>query len=133
MEKLQEKHIDQFKQEKKEKVLKETQLDENEKKILDKIYEEAKRPVVLQDGEVQCGPNEIDIRELSRSNKDQMEYRVQVMNMVYLRRMNDTLNDVANLIMTLLHKLGVENLAKEMEDALTGFMEKSGLGNRKVN
>ena len=119
-----------FKAEKKEKAVASTKLTPNEKKIVEKIFTEAKMPTVLKDGDIVCGEGELDIRNLSAKNRDQMSYRAQMLNLVYLRRMVDGLTDIIRLLMTQLRLNGVENISQALEETIEKLAQEV---ERKVN
>jgi len=113
-----------FKEEKKEKALEE--LSPEEKEIVEKIYNEAHQPTELKDGDVVCGEGELDLRQLSQENRDQMIFRTMVNNMVSLRRLNDGLTDVTRLLMVLLRKMGVKNITQAIEDTCEQLAKEIG-------
>lgn len=113
-----------FKEEKKAKALDE--LSPEEKEVVGKIFEEAHQPTELEDGDIVCGEGELDIRKLSQENRDQMIFRVMVNNMVSLRRLNDALTDVTRLLMVLLHKMGVKNVTKAIEETCEALAKEIG-------
>lgn len=113
-----EKVLENFIKDKEEKAVAETELSEEERVIVEKIYEEAKMPTVLHDDKIVCGEGELDIRKLSKTNKDQLFYRVQMLNLVYLRRLNDAMTDLTRLLIVLLRHNGIENISDALTDAL---------------
>ena len=117
-EKLTEKTLENFKEEKKDKVLGENTFTEEEIEIARKIYEEAKMPVELKDEDIVCGQGELDIRKLSDENKMQMLYRSSMLQIVYLRQVNSGLVDIMRLLIVLLKHQGVENVTKALEDCI---------------
>lgn len=113
-----EKTLENFKEEKKEKFLGEATPNEDEKELAKKIFEEARMPLELKDDEVKCGEGEIDIRGLSRKNRDQMIYRVLMLNLVYLRQMCQNQTDLFRLQAAELRALGVKNITSAIEEAI---------------
>ena len=113
-----EKTLENFKEEKKEKFLGEATPNEDEKELAKKIFEEARMPLELKDDEVKCGEGEIDIRNLSRANRDQMIYRVLMLNLVYLRQMVQNQTDLFRLQAAELRALGVKNITSAIEEAI---------------
>ena len=118
-EKFTEATLEKFKEEKKDKAIKETKISEAEQKIVEKIFEEAKMPTVLKDEDIQCGEGELDIRNLSAKNKAQMSYRAEMLTLVYMRRMVDGLTDIMRLLMCALKKLGVENITEAIDEVMS--------------
>lgn len=96
----------------------ETILDEEGTRILEDMLKEAKMPVVLKDKDFECGERELDIRGLSKKNKDQMMFRMLVLQNVYLRQCMQSLIDIIRLQMVSLKKLGVEDVVKATDDLL---------------
>lgn len=113
-----EKTLENFKEEKKEKFLGEATPNEDEKELARKIFEEARMPLELKDDDVKCGEGEIDIRNLSRANRDQMIYRVLMLNLVYLRQMCQNQTDLFRLQAAELRALGVKNITAAIEEAI---------------
>lgn len=113
-----EKTLENFREEKKEKFLGEATPNEDEKELAKKIFEEARMPLELKDDEVKCGEGEIDIRGLSRKNRDQMIYRVLMLNLVYLRQMCQNQTDLFRLQAAELRALGVKNITSAIEEAI---------------
>lgn len=116
MEKFEEKHYEQFKADKEAKDRAQVEISEEEKRIIEKIYAEAKMPTVMKDDEVQCGEGELDIRKLSRPNRDQMQFRAETLSLVYLRHMVSGLMDTEKLMMLILKKLGVTDINKALDE-----------------
>jgi len=118
-EKFTEATLKQFKEEKKAKAIKETEISEAEKKVVEKIFKEAKMPTILYDGDVKCGEGELDIRNLSAKNRAQMSYRAEMLTLVYMRRMVDGLTDIMRILMCVLKKLGVDNINEAIDEVMT--------------
>lgn len=113
-----EKTLENFKEEKKEKFLGEATPNEDEKELAKKIFEEARMPLELKDDDVKCGEGEIDIRNLSKANRDQMIYRVLMLNLVYLRQLCQNQTDSFRLQAAGLRALGVKNITSAIEEAI---------------
>ena len=128
--KFTEKTFENFKEDKKEKAVAETMLGDEERKIVEKIFDEAKMPTVLKDDDVVCGEGELDIRKLSAKNRDQMFYRAEMLNLVYFRRIADGLVDIIRLLMTQLRLQGVSNISEELDKTILSLADEI---NRKVN
>lgn len=113
--------LENFRKEKEEKAVAETEISEEERLIIEKIYEEAKMPTVLRDEKIVCGEGELDIRNLNRKNRDQLFYRVEMLNLVYLRRLTDSLTDIMRLIIVMLRNQGVNNISEALSEAIEGL------------
>ena len=118
-EKFTEATLEQFKEEKKAKAIKENEISEAEKKVVEKIFKEAKMPTILYDGDVKCGEGELDIRNLSAKNRAQMSYRAEMLTLVYMRRMVDGLTDIMRILTCVLKKLGVDNINEAIDEVMT--------------
>ena len=112
------KKIEDYRESKKNADLKDATPNNEELELITSIMEEAKMPTVLKDGDVVCGPGELDIRELNAKNRAQMEYRAKMLQVVYLRRLNEAVTDLSRLCIVALRKLGVTDIAKEIEEAI---------------
>ena len=122
--------LENFKEEKKEKAIAQTKLDDEEREIVEKIFEEAKMPVDLKDNDIECGEGELDIRNLSAKNRDQMNFRAEMLNVVYLRRIVDGLTDIIRLLMTNLRLSGVKSINEELDKTIAELAKEL---ERKVN
>ena len=118
-EKFTEATLKQFKEEKNDKAVKDTEISEAEKKVVEKIFKEARMPTILYDGDVKCGEGELDIRNLSAKNKAQMSYRAEMLTLVYMRRMVDGMTDIKRILMCVLKKLGVDNINEAIDEVMT--------------
>ena len=122
--KIDEKALDEFKEAVKEKVKGENELTEDEVKVLEKILAESKLPVKIKDEEFNMGERELDIRGLSRANRDQIIFRMAgVLPNVYLRQILTSLVDISRLLMLVLKKLGSENINDEIDDLMKELKE----------
>lgn len=116
-----------------ENVVQENSLDEKRAELFKKALEEASMPVLLTNDKFKLGESELDIRKLSKPNKEQMQFRQGVLNVVYLKQILSSLIDVTRLLMVIADKIGVENIvkatddiiekAKEQNDALKGVLK----------
>lgn len=93
-------------------------LKEDDVKLLEEAMEEAKLPVELDDKDFKMGERELDIRKLSKKNLDQMMFRMQILNVTYLRQLTQTLVDTMQLIMLVLKQLGCEDIIKSTEELI---------------
>lgn len=88
----------------------EIQLTEEEKKLLEEAQKEMDAPIALVDKEFIMAKKEIDIRKLSKTNKDQVTFRLLCQQVAYLRAVNQSMVDLTKLLMLVLKKLGVEDI-----------------------
>lgn len=116
--KFTQKVYEEFKEEKKEKAIENNNLSESEKKVIEKIFKEAKMPVELKDEDIVCGEGELDIRKLSDENKWQMLYRAQMLNIVYQRRIADGLTDLIRFMAVICRRLGVDRINEAIDEAM---------------
>ena len=115
---------EEIKQTLKEAALEETELKDEELALLEQALKEAKMPVEVHDKDFKCGERELDIRGLSKKNKDQMMFRMSVLNIVYQRQITQSLVDIIRLIMVALKKMGVDDVVKATDDLLEELSEK---------
>ena len=96
---------------------------EQEEALL-KSMEEAKMPIEFTDGKFKLGERELDIRNLSRKNKEQLLFRMMVHEVSYQRSIHQDLIDVMKLVMLILKHFGVEDIVKETEKLEMELLEK---------
>lgn len=114
----------QLKEQAKKMVMDEFNINDHDAELLAVAMEEAKMPVEMTDKDMKLGERELDIRKLSKTNKDQMIFRMQILNIVYQRQLITSLVDVERLLMLVLKKMGVEDIQKETEALLAELAEK---------
>ena len=110
--------VEQAKKISKEKVIADHEVDDDTQEIMARILEEAKMPIELKNEDFKMGERELDIRGLSSKNRDQMLFRMLVLNNVYQRQNALTLIDIMRLMMILLKQMGVENIEKAIDDLI---------------
>ena len=110
--------VEQAKKIIKEKVIADHEVDDDTQEIMARILEEAKMPIELKNEDFKMGERELDIRGLSSKNRDQMLFRMLVLNNVYQRQNALTLIDIMRLMMILLKQMGVENIEKAIDDLI---------------
>ena len=98
--------------------------DENVRKVED-ILKAAKMPVTLKDKDVVMGEREIDIRNLSPQNREQLMFRMFELQNVNLKNAVDSLIDITRLLMLVLKKLGYDDIIKATDDLITELAELS--------
>lgn len=118
MEEMNKATVDAFKEEKKEAMMGEYSPNPEEIEAAKQIYAEAQMPLELKDGDVVCGKGEIDIRELSRKDRDQMIYRALMLTVVYLRQVVQGQTDAVRMDASILRALGVKGIAKHLEETV---------------
>lgn len=105
-------------------------LNPEQQELFKEVLEAAKMPVTMTDAKFQLGENELDIRHLSKTNKEQMMFRTNVLSNVYLKQCLTSLVDITRLLMVIADKLGVENIVGATDeiidkiDAQTKFRDK---------
>lgn len=112
------KKVEEAKQIIKEKVIADHEVDDATQEIMARILEEAKMPIEMKNEDFKMGERELDIRGLSSKNRDQMLFRMLVLNNVYQRQNALTLIDIMRLMMILLKQMGVENIEKAIDDLI---------------
>lgn len=113
-----EKHVEKVKEEVEKKVKEQHVLNPEQQELFKKILEEAKMPVKMTDGKFQLGENELDIRYLSKSNKEQIIFRSLVLDNVYSKQILTSLVDITRLLMIICKKLGVDDIVAETDKVL---------------
>lgn len=93
-------------------------LSENDQAILQKMHEEARLPVELNDANFKMGEQELDVRKLSRANWRQMQFREQILTNIYLKQIAMGQTDLLRLLMVIADKLGVEDIVKATDDVI---------------
>ena len=93
------KKVEEAKQIIKEKVIADHEVDDATQEIMARILEEAKMPIEMKNEDFKMGERELDIRGLSSKNRDQMLFRMLVLNNVYQRQNALTLIDIMRLMM----------------------------------
>ena len=88
---------------------------EEQKRVLDAL-KIAKMPVEITDKDIKLGEGEIDIRKLSPENLAQMNFRLFILNNLYLKDISTSFVDLLKLVMILLGKLGVDDITKAIEE-----------------
>ena len=83
-----------------------------------RILEEAKMPIEMKNEDFKMGERELDIRGLSSKNRDQMLFRMLVLNNVYQRQNALTLIDIMRLIMILLKQMGVNSIEEAIDNLI---------------
>ena len=119
-------------EEAKEAVLEDSKLTEEQRAIWDQIVEEAQMPIHLANKDFKLGPQELDIRNLSQKNIQQMLFRVGVIDNIYLKQLLNVGLDIIRLLMVIASQMGVENISKATDDVLEKEKTANGLDELKV-
>ena len=117
--------LNDVKKEVKKSVINKHSITEEEQKVYDKALKEALMPVAIGDADFKLGANELDIRNLSKANKEQIQFRQEVLTITYLRQLNSSLVDITRLLMIVLKKLGVEDVIGATDDLLEELKERT--------
>ena len=112
------KKVEEAKQIIKEKVIADHEVDDATQEIMARILEEAKMPIEMKNEDFKMGERELDIRGLSSKNRDQMLFRMLVLNNVYQRQNALTLIDIMRLIMVLLKQMGVNSIEEAIDNLI---------------
>lgn len=112
------KKVEEAKQVIKEKVIADHEVDDETQELFSRILEEAKMPIEMTNEDFKMGERELDIRGLSSKNRDQMLFRMLVLNNVYQRQNALTLIDMMRLLMILLKQMGVENIEQAIDNLI---------------
>jgi len=115
---LVEKDVEDVKKLNEKKVTEQHVLNKEQQEIFSRMLDEAKMPVKMTDGKFALGENELDIRYLSKSNKEQMFFRQLTLLNVDNRQMMTTLIDITRLLMIVCDKLGVEDIVAATDEVL---------------
>ena len=115
---LTEKDVEAVKEEVGEKVREQHVLNPEQQKLFAEIMEAAKMPVKMDDGKFKLGENELDIRYLSKANKEQMFFRQFTLQNVYLKQILTSLVDVSRLLMVVADFLGVKDIIGKTDEVI---------------
>jgi len=99
-----------------EEVRQEAGISEKQSELFKQMCEEASMPVKYLDKDFTLGPNELDIRGLSKKNTTQMMFRTLVLHSVYLKNITTSLLDITRLLLVLLDHQGVPDIVKATDD-----------------
>ena len=64
------------------------------------------------------GEQELDVRQLSRSNYRQVQFRMETQKLAYLKALVQGQTDVLRMLMVIADKHGVEDIVKATDDVL---------------
>lgn len=117
-EEITEETLKAFEEEKKAYVGKQHAMSEEEQKRYKELLEIANAPVEIDDDHFELGENELDIRKLSKKNKEQMHFRQGALQLVYLKAISSSLVDIIRLLMIVADKLGIEDIIAATDEII---------------
>ena len=101
-----------------DKVKKNHVLNPGQQRIFEEILSAAKMPVKMDNKDFKLGENELDIRWLSKQNRDQIIFRMSVLENVYLKQILTSLIDISRLLMVIADKIGVEDIIGKTDEVI---------------
>lgn len=113
-----EEDVEKVKEGIKEAVVKEHGIDEEQAKLYNEMLKEAQMPVEMKDEDFKLGVQELDIRGLSKKNKEQMFFRAMVISNVYCKQLLTSVIDTTRLLMIIATKLGIDDIIQATDDIL---------------
>ena len=114
-----EKAVEATKEELVEKAAKDLKPTDEEQEMIEKAIKEANGPIVLRDDKIVLNDQEIDIRKLSKANKDQITFRLLCQQLGYDRFMNQTMTDIMRLLMVIIKLLKPGcNISEEIDGVM---------------
>ena len=82
------------------------------------VLEITKEPVEMTDEDFTLSEGELDIRKLSKENREQLIFRGYALQLVYLRSLVQGQTDLMRMLMVLGDKLGVDNWQQALEEVI---------------
>lgn len=111
-------NVEQFRGARKKKKLQESQLTEEQVELTKEVLEISKEPVEMTDEDFTLSEGELDIRKLSKENREQLIFRGYALQLVYLRSLVQGQTDLMRMLMVLGDKLGVDNWQQALEEVI---------------
>ena len=111
-------NVEQFRGARKKKKLEENQLTPEQVELTKEVLEIAKEPVEMTDEDFTLSEGELDIRKLSKENREQLIFRGYALQLVYLRSLVQGQTDLMRMLMVLGDKLGVDNWQQALEEVI---------------
>ena len=111
-------NVEQFRGARKKQKLKESELTEEQVELTKEVLEISKEPVEMTDEDFTLSEGELDIRKLSKENREQLIFRGYALQLVYLRSLVQGQTDLMRMLMVLGDKLGVENWQQALEEVI---------------
>ena len=118
MEKITQETLEKELEEKKERELSNFTLSEEEKKIVDEAIKADQHGSVLKDEDIQVKKNGLDIRQLKKCNKEQLDYEAQLLQVAYLRTIHEDNEDIVRLLLIVCKQLGVKDIKAALEEII---------------
>lgn len=101
-----------------EEVRQEAGISDEQSELFRQMCDEATMPVEFLDKHFKLGDNELDIRQLSKKNFNQMIFRTLVLHSVYLKNIVTSLVDLTRLMLIKLDHDGIEDIVKATDDII---------------
>ena len=111
-------NVEQFRGARKKRKLEENQLTEEQVELTKEVLEIAKEPVEMSDEDFTLSEGELDIRKLSKENREQLIFRGYALQLVYLRSLVQGQTDLMRMLMVLGDKSGVDNWQQALEEVI---------------
>ena len=111
-------NVEQFRGARKKRKLEENQLTEEQVELTKEVLEIAKEPVEMSDEDFKLSEGELDIRKLSKENREQLIFRGYALQLVYLRSLVQGQTDLMRMLMVFGDKLGVDNWQQALEEVI---------------
>ena len=111
-------NVEQFRGARKKRKLEENQLTEEQVELTKEVLEIAKEPVEMSDEDFKLSEGELDIRKLSKENREQLIFRGYALQLVYLRSLVQGQTDLMRMLMVLGDKSGVDNWQQALEEVI---------------
>lgn len=112
--------INAIKQEAKKQATERVSMTKEEIELNKECFEAASMPIEFKDEDVVLGVGEVDIRKLSKENKEQMLFRLMAVQTSQTRQLTQVLVDVERLLMLVLGQLGIK--AEDLSAKLTSMI-----------
>ena len=113
-----------------EEVRQEAGISDAQSELFKQMCEEATMPVEFLDKHFKLGDNELDIRQLSKKNFNQMLFRTLVLQNVYLKNIVTSLIDLTRLMLIKLDHDGIEDIVKATDDIIEKIAEQNELNKK---
>ena len=111
-------NVEQFRDARKKKKLEESELTPEQVELTKEVLEISKEPVEMTDEDFKLSEGELDIRKLSKENREQLIFRGYALQLVYLRSLVQGQTDLMRMLMVLGDKLGVDNWQQALEEVI---------------
>lgn len=111
--------VEQFKEDRERKAEEGLRPEAKDADEIRAIFQEAKQPIKITDAHFELGEGEIDIRDLSKKNRDQMDFRLRCNMLNWQKNAAQAQLDCLRLLMVVLKKMGVEDITQAVADLET--------------